>query len=83
MRSAVFIKDGNEINAVISGSADGIIKVWDIMTGDEIKNYGGDNVVVMHGMRLCWSKNENKYFIVNGGKNSENEEKKQLFKIWC
>ena len=65
---------------VVSGSADGIIKVWDIMSGKEIKKYGDDNVVVMHGMKLCWAKNENKYFFVNGGKSAD---KKQLFKIWC
>ena len=80
MRSTIFIKDGEEINVLISGSADGIIKVWDTISGKEIKSYGDDNVVVMHGMRLCWSKNENRHFFVNGGKTPD---KKQLFKIWC
>ena len=85
-----YIKDDNSEFVkkyfVISGSADGSLKVFHIFSGKLYKENNESNMVVMHGMKLfsyeAFKKGEliYKFFLVSAG--FYESESTYFFKIW-
>lgn len=70
---------------LISGSADQKTGFWDIKSGNSIKDVLNEgDMVVMHGMRLFLfeENDEKKFFMVSGGCNSNETDRKNIFKVW-
>lgn len=77
--------NGKMTECLISGSADQKTGFWDIKSGNSIKDVLNEgDMVVMHGMRLFLfeENDEKKFFMVSGGCNSNETDRKNIFKVW-